>query len=254
MVGAPIKASNPTPPLAQKPRPTPPLREPGSSPKKTGRLGPVLRLVISIWIVWHFAGVFLAALSISGGSDLVINVAQGGWWTTRPMQWYLDALYLNQGHSFFAPEVGPGHFIQYRLFDQSNREIEHGEFPSRKDQWPRLLYHRYFMLADQCDVPTDNKQEHDYWERRYLEAYARQLLRANENAQVAQLQRFNHWPVRRRDFVEGVKLTDQRTYEKTIEVTQRRSDLGPLPANQTLNWQGGRFDTANRWMGGPPPR
>ena len=66
------------------------------------------------------------------------------------MQWYLDALYLNHGHAFFAPirrRRPPGPLPDVSI---ENAQYEtQGEFPNRKGQWPRLFYHRYFMLADQ---------------------------------------------------------------------------------------------------------
>src|SRR5438477_1027542 len=98
MVGAPLKTStSPTPPPAQKPRPNPPPREAGSSPRRSGRPAMLIRVAASVLILWHFTAYFLAALSVPFSSELVINVAQ-----KPPMQWYLDALYMNQGHSFFA--------------------------------------------------------------------------------------------------------------------------------------------------------
>ena len=152
-------------------------REGGSPPRRNGAPGPIIRIVISLLIVWHFTGVFLAALSIPASSPLVMNIAQ-----KRPMQWYLDALYLNQGHSFFAPDVGPGHIIRYELLDQSGRAIEQGELPSRKEHWPRLFYHRHMMLADQSELPSDDKQFRDYWQRKYLRGLRRHhLLHVNEN-------------------------------------------------------------------------
>src|SRR3982750_1205406 len=136
MVGAAIKtptASTPTPP--PKPRPATPPRE--SSGRRAGPPALAIRVAFTIFLLWHFTGVFLAALCVPDSSKLVYDIAQH-----VPMQWYLDALYMNQGHSFFAPEVGPGHLIRYQLLDQSGREIDKGEFPSRKEHWPRLLYHR----------------------------------------------------------------------------------------------------------------
>ena len=139
-----------------------------------------------------------------------MNIAQ-----KPPMQWYLDALYMNQGHSFFAPDVGPGHLIRYQLFDQSGREIEQGEFPNRKEHWPRLFYHRHFMLADQSELPSDDKQFRDYWQRKYLEAYGRHLLRINENAQSVRLQRFAHWPLPQQSSpVQGKKIDRSRSVTK----------------------------------------
>lgn len=245
MVGAAIKTPSPVPPQAQRPRPATPQREPGSS-RRAGRPAPVIRVFASILILWHFTGVFLAAMSVPYSSELVINIAQ-----KPPMQWYLDALYMNQGHSFFAPDVGPGHLIRYQLFDQTGREIEHGELPNRKEHWPRLLYHRYMMLADQSEFPADDKQVRDYWQRKYLEAYGRHLLSLNENAQSIRLQRVAHWPMPINYAKQGRKITDPQGYEVLIDVTQRRSDLGPPPNNQGLNWQGGRFDTARRGFGVP---
>jgi hypothetical protein len=245
MAAAAVKPLGPTmQPSQQKPRPNPSPRE-GSTPRRNGRLGPLPRIAISLLIVWHFTLVFLAALSINGSSQLVMDVAQ-----RPPMQWYLDALYLNQGHSFFAPEVGPGHLVRYELFDQSGRVVEQGELPSRKEHFPRLRYHRHFMLADQAGLPGP-KDFSDHWQRKYLQAYAHHLLRVNEGAQAVRVRRIAHWPLPR-DFAEqGRTLTDPESYEVLMEVTQRRSDLPPAPNNQSLMWQGGGYDTAGRWTGAP---
>src|SRR5207244_751689 len=151
MVGAAIKTPTPPPP-AQKPRPNPPQREAAGSPKRNGRWRPIVRILISLFIVWHFSAVFLAALSVPGPtSPLVRAIAQ---YPKSPLRRYLDAFYLNQGHSFFAPDVGCGYLITYECFDANGQSIEKGELPSRKEHWPRLLYHRYFMLASQADGMT----------------------------------------------------------------------------------------------------
>jgi len=244
MVGAPLKPTGPPLQPPPKPRPALPQREGGSSPRRNGRPGSIVRILISLLIVWHFTGVFLAALSIGGSSQLVMNVAQ-----KRPMQWYLDALYLNQGHSFFAPDVGPGHIISYELQDQSGRTIEQGELPSRKEHWPRLFYHRHMMLADQAEMPSDDKQFRDYWQGKYLEAYGLHLLRVNENAQSVRLQRKAHWPLPRDLALQGKKMTDPQGYDVLFERTVSRSALAPAPTNQSLYWQDRRPNVANRGRG-----
>src|SRR3954467_2770644 len=99
MVGAAIKtptASIPTP--APKPRSATPQRE--GSGRRAGRPALAIRVVLTAFIVWHFTGVFLAALSPNNNSELVLGIAHH--W---PMQWYLDLLYMIQEYSFFAPEV-----------------------------------------------------------------------------------------------------------------------------------------------------
>jgi hypothetical protein len=133
---------------------------------------------------------------------------------------------MNQGHSFFAPEVGPGHMIKYALYDQNNQVVEQGDFPSRKEHWPRLLYHRYFMLADQADMPADDKATRDLWQRKYLEAYGRQLLRAHEQAQTVVVRRYAHWPLPAnymKNAIAGVRrdvkqLDDQKRTEEANEL------------------------------------
>jgi hypothetical protein len=224
MVGAAIKtptSSSPTP--APKPRPATPQRE--GSAKRGGRPGLVIRIALTVFIAWHFTGVFLAALCVPTSSELVLRLAQH--W---PMQWYLDALYMNQGHSFFAPDVGPGHMIRYQLLDQSGHEIDRGDFPSRKEHWPRLLYHRYFMLADQSELPFNDKATRDLWQRNYLEAFGRQLLREHPQAQTVVLRRYNHWPLPYYYVAGGLKnvrnqinqLNDQK---RTAEADELSSNL-----------------------------
>src|SRR4051812_8924528 len=117
MVGAPLKTSSaPTPPPAQKPKPISPAQE-GRSPRRPGQWPTAVRALASVAIVWHFAGIFLAAMCIPGPtSPLVVDITEKG-----PMRWYLDALYLNQGHSFFAPDVGPAHLMQYECLDQNGQ-------------------------------------------------------------------------------------------------------------------------------------
>lgn len=247
-------------PTPQKVRSTPEPRA-----KRDGKLGPALRLIISAVIVWHFTAIFLAALCIPASSLLVRDIAQ-----KRPMQWYLDALYLNQGHSFFAPDVGPGHAIRYELFDQSGQSMGARDLPSRKEHWPRLRYHRHLMLADQAPMGDDPNDQS--WHRTFLEAYARQVLRDNPEAQAVRLRHYAHWPLPMefetkartdnygwerayQDFARvmannGVKL-DEHGYELLMEVTQRRSDLGPEPQSDQSNaWQSS-VETASRWGAGP---
>jgi hypothetical protein len=257
-VKPPGPSMQPTPP---KVRPNPEPREPRA--KRNGQLGPVLRIIISIIIVWHFTAIFLAALCIPATSPLVRDVAQ-----KPPMQWYLDSLYLNQGHSFFAPDVGPSHLVHYELFDASNRPVGDGDLPSRKDHWPRLRYHRHFMLADQAMSGDDDFGRN--WGQTYLAAYGRQLLRAHPQAQTVRVRLYAHWPISQeletlaqkdgydrayqlfaQELARNGVTIDENGYQLLMEVMQRRSDLGPDEATQSNDWQSGSVSTANRRNGGP---
>ena len=60
---------------------------------------------------------------------------------------YSQMLYLDRGYAFFAPDPGPSHLIQAGLTDGTGKLTEY-TYPDLQQQWPRLLYHRHFMLAE----------------------------------------------------------------------------------------------------------
>ena len=60
---------------------------------------------------------------------------------------YGKAVYLNHGYQFFAPDPGPSHLIQYEVVTDDGSTIK-GQFPDRSVYWPRLRYHRWFMLSE----------------------------------------------------------------------------------------------------------
>jgi len=68
---------------------------------------------------------------------------------------YIEFAYLNHGYFFFAPEPGPSHLMNFQLTLADERQVSLA-FPDKRNQWPRLLYHRHFMLAEflhQLHVP-----------------------------------------------------------------------------------------------------
>lgn len=60
---------------------------------------------------------------------------------------YVEFAYLNHGYFFFAPNPGPSHLLECRL-TSAGGEQSRLRLPDRRVQWPRLLYHRHFMLAE----------------------------------------------------------------------------------------------------------
>jgi hypothetical protein len=64
------------------------------------------------------------------------------------IQPYLDLLYLNHGYSFFAPEPSASYVIEYEIEKEDGQTVR-GRLPDLRRHWPRLLYHRYFMLSSQ---------------------------------------------------------------------------------------------------------
>ena len=66
-------------------------------------------------------------------ADRMINCRSRSWLAQKPpMQWYLDALYLNHGYSFFAPEPGIGYLIHYDLLDGRGGVVKQGSFPGQQ--------------------------------------------------------------------------------------------------------------------------
>jgi hypothetical protein len=212
-------------------RPNLPQRE-SSGSQRGGQLGLGLRIAISLFLLWHLAALFMAPLSVPPSTQLAAVIAQG-----RPMQWYLDALHLNNGYHFFAPEPPPGFLIRYELVDTQGKTIV-GEFPDndKKEYWPRLRYHRHFMLADQASLPTEDENLSKDWTKKYLTAYARHLLRVHDGERI-RIQRVVHWiqppPLMRNPEDRDKKLNDPSTYEIQLEVTQSRRDLELDDAQRT---------------------
>lgn len=64
-----------------------------------------------------------------------------------PVRGYSQFAYLDHGYAFFAPDPGPSHFIQAAITNSDGVRVEK-KYPNLEQQWPRLLYHRHFMLAE----------------------------------------------------------------------------------------------------------
>ncbi|MEO9935289.1 hypothetical protein [Rhodopirellula bahusiensis] len=53
-------------------------------------------------------------------------------------------LYMDRGYAFFAPDPGPSHLVLATSDAGKTTQV----FPDLDEQWPRLKYHRHFMLAE----------------------------------------------------------------------------------------------------------
>jgi len=102
---------------------------------------PRVRGIVSAVLAFHVAAVFIAPWSgPPPASQLSQSVA--GW--IRP---YLNAVNINHGYRFFAPNPGASHLVRYELLLRDGN-VERGQFPNLEEHWPRLLYHRHFMVAE----------------------------------------------------------------------------------------------------------
>jgi hypothetical protein len=155
----------------------------------------------------------------------------------RTLQPYIDLLYLNHGYAFFAPDPGPSHLVRYRATFADGRPSVEGVFPDTKQHWPRLLYHRHFMLAEQlhsdyaspAGPPPEAGPDHAFWKNRrenYVEKWNgfERRVQAQFDAGAVTLERIEH---RQPDWYEhrrfGLRLNDPSLY-----VTLPRDAAGPL--------------------------
>jgi hypothetical protein len=72
---------------------------------------------------------------------------------------YLNLLYLNHGYEFFAPDPAGTHVIDFQV-TPADGEVVKGRLPSLQQQWPRLLYHRHMMLAEQTQLMGPQSGQH----------------------------------------------------------------------------------------------
>ena len=149
------------------------------------------------------------------------------------------ALFMGHGYRFFAPNPSASHLVQYKVTRDDGTQVE-GAFPDRDSMWPRLLYHRWFMLsetvfAEHAQTPSPRefeklnaarKQQVGVLKkaRRFELANALETERANEEANYQQT-------LRRIDaLVRGIaKFLLVREQGEEIELTVVTRTL-PFPA------------------------
>ncbi|WP_231602608.1 hypothetical protein [Neorhodopirellula pilleata] len=111
------------------------------------------KVILSVAILAHLTAVFAPPMAFQsrGPRGLSPSVAT----LLDPLASYGQMLYLDRGYAFFAPDPGPSHLITVEIDDPASTDADANRspaevrrFPSLNDQWPRLLYHRHFMLAE----------------------------------------------------------------------------------------------------------
>ncbi len=104
------------------------------------------RRVASAALLFHLAAVLYTPLTLGGGYPALLG----------PWTWFRDyatLLFLDHGYRFFAPEPGPTHTLKLVIGrGELTRSIR---LPDRDGVWPRLLYHRWFMLGESLSSAAD---------------------------------------------------------------------------------------------------
>ena len=141
------------------------------------------RWTVSILIALHLMAVVAAPCATPPPSSrLAFSIAS----IVEP---YLSAMYLYHGYRFFAPNPGPSHLVRYEVMSSDGKTVAIADrFPNLRNQWPRLLYHRYFMVSERVwsqanVIPPppqgfQNQQQH----KEYLEYRNTEHARLNATA------------------------------------------------------------------------
>ena len=131
---------------------------------------------------------------------------------------YLTALNLNYAYQFFAPDPGPSTLLKYEGTRPDGTAVR-GVIPDAAGHFPRLLYHRHFMLTERLGGPEGNYPP-------YRAALARGLG-LQTGAEELELTILTHRLPEAREVRAGFGLDDPATY---LERPLGRFDAGPLPA------------------------
>lgn len=194
-------------------------------------IGRYAKWLISAAVLVHLSAVILPPLAFqarspAGLSDLVGKLV-------KPVEGYGQFLYVDRGYAFFAPDPGPSHLFQAMITSPDGASVER-MFPDLDDHWPRLLYHRHFMLSEYLEEiyqppgpPRElfeiDKTEAELWAQarsRYehvRRAYVDHLRSQYPNHDVA-IRRIEHLIPDRESFQqESIQLNDERLYQVLLD-------------------------------------
>lgn len=155
---------------------------------------PWVRVVASILLALHLTAVFVAPADAPPTPRSELYAALHEFF--RP---YLNVAYLNHGYGFFSPNPGSSFIIRYHIERKDGKQID-GVLPDLDEHWPRLLYHRHFMLTSQVRLLPQ-----------LPESYLKHLQKKHD-ARSVRLEYVEHRPATAEEVREGVKLDNPRTY------------------------------------------
>ena len=156
--------------------------------------------LLSLWLAFHVFAVFISPGAMPPSSPLL----EDGYRIALP---YNEALFLNHGYHYFAPDPGASTLIGWEIPGEGEAPAV-GRFPDVSIR-PRLLYHRYFMLAENVWAFDDETQQD------MLKAYARHFA-VQVGADRISLSRISHEPSSIIRLQAGGKLDDPETFQKDV--------------------------------------
>ncbi len=186
---------------------TPAQNESIAATAPNGSLKPGWRLLISALLIMHLLAVVAGPWAFAPLHSTLADTCFGS------LQPYMEALALNNGYRFFAPEPGPSHLLRYE-FELADGTRGGGVLPDKSSQRPRLRYHRHFMLTEflnSLDAPGAPPEMSEA----YAESYARHLAHENHAREVSLYMRRHRLPTMA-EVRGGMQLTDASLYEEKL--------------------------------------
>jgi len=193
--------------------------------KKVYPWSPSYRMVVSGLLVLHIGALFVGPCASPPPSSEWARKAEGIY---EP---YLRATFLkDHGYRFFAPNPGPSHLVRYELFDGAGELTTEGKFPDLQHHWPRLYYHRHFMISESlfnianpvanppdADAPPDVQAGYEAAKSQrdaYLNAISEDLIRMHPGATKVRLYMVEHAIPLPEDVAKGRPLGDPDLYRE----------------------------------------
>jgi hypothetical protein len=161
----------------------------------------LLRWCINVWVVLHFSAILAAAGNIGPTPGYVMAV----WDLFHP---YLEALFLNHGYAFFAPEPSPSTLMDFTATRPDGSIVE-GRLPDPGIR-PGLLYQRTLLLTEHIGVLPDELRED--WYRSYAHHLCRKF-----GASKVHLTLLTHFPLPMEMVRNGSRLDAPFSYD-TIDL------------------------------------
>lgn len=164
--------------------------------------------LLNLWLAFHLFAIIICPASVEPSSAIV----RTGFRLISP---YSYLLYLDHGFHYFVPDPGASTLVDYSA-ELPDGSIKTGRIPSRTT-FPRLLYHRYFMLSE--FLGNGPEELTPLVER----ALARQICKETGATKVS-LKKIVHQIAREESIVRGMTLGDASLFTET--------DLGTYTTEQ----------------------
>lgn len=172
---------------------------PAETPIPTQGWNRIAFIGVNLLLAFHLFAIVICPASSEPSSPL-IQSAFG------KVSWYLDLLYLDHGFRFFVPDPGASTLVEY-VAEMPDGTTKTDRFPNRTI-FPRLRYHRYFMLSEFLGNGPEYLQPY------VRRSFARNICRETGAVRVTLKQIVHDMPIAE-DFRNGMTLSHPDLFTET---------------------------------------